>query len=44
MKKECGWKLRVLCMDNGSEFIAAEFVAYYADEGVQCHYSVPYSP
>jgi transposase InsO family protein len=35
---ECGRKLRVLRTDNGGEF-----ASYCADEGVQCHYSVPYS-
>jgi hypothetical protein len=29
--------------DNGGEFTAAEFALYYADEGVQRHYSAPYS-
>jgi transposase InsO family protein len=32
--KECGRKLKVLRTDNGGEFTAAEFTAYYADEGV----------
>jgi transposase InsO family protein len=41
---ECGCKLCVLRTDNGGEFTAAEFVSYYADEGVQRHYSAPYSP
>jgi hypothetical protein len=41
---ECGHKLCVLCTDNGGEFTAAEFASYCADEGVQRHYSVPYSP
>jgi transposase InsO family protein len=41
---ECGRKLRVLCTDNGGEFTAAEFASYCADEGVQHHYSTPYSP
>jgi transposase InsO family protein len=41
---ECGRKLRVLHTDNGGEFTAAEFMSYYADEGVQRHYSTPYSP
>jgi transposase InsO family protein len=41
---ECGRKLRVLRTDNGGEYTAAEFVSYYADEGVQRHYSAPYSP
>jgi transposase InsO family protein len=37
-------KLRMLRTDNGNEFTAAEFASYYADEGVQRHYSAPYSP
>jgi hypothetical protein len=41
---QCGRKLRVLRTDNGGEFTAAEFVSYCADEGVQHHYSTPYSP
>ena len=41
---ECGRKLRVLRTDNGGEFTAAEFASYCADEGVQRHYSAPYSP
>jgi transposase InsO family protein len=41
---ECGRKLRVLCIDNGGEFTVAEFASYCADEGVQRHYSAPYSP
>ena len=41
---ECGCKLRVLCTDNSDEFMTAEFVSYCADEGIQCHYSAPYSP
>jgi transposase InsO family protein len=36
---ESGRKLRVL-----SEFTAAEFGSYYADEGVQCHFSASYIP
>jgi hypothetical protein len=40
---ECSCKLRVLCTDNGCEFTAVEFSLYYADEGVQRHYSAPYS-
>ena len=41
MEKEYGRKLRVLRPDNGDEFMAAEFAAYYANEGIQCHYSTP---
>jgi transposase InsO family protein len=43
-KVECGCKLSVLHTDNGSEFVAAEFMSYCADEGIQRHYSAPYSP
>ncbi|EEC72737.1 hypothetical protein OsI_06355 [Oryza sativa Indica Group] len=41
---ECGRKLRVLRTDNGGEFTATEFASYYADEGIQRHYTAPYSP
>jgi transposase InsO family protein len=41
---ECGRKLRVLRIDNGGEFTAAEFTSYCVDGGVQRHYSAPYSP
>jgi transposase InsO family protein len=44
VEAECDRKLRVLRTDNGSEFTTAEFTSYYADEGVQCHYSTPYNP
>jgi transposase InsO family protein len=43
-KAECGRKLRVLRTNNGNEFTAAESTSYCADEGVQRHYSAPYSP
>jgi hypothetical protein len=39
----CGHKLCVLRTDNGSEFTAAQFASYCVDEGVQRHYSAPYS-
>jgi transposase InsO family protein len=42
-KVECGRKLRVLRTDNGGKFTAAEFASYYTDEGIQHHYSTPYS-
>jgi transposase InsO family protein len=44
VEAECGHKLRVLHTDNGGEFTTAEFTSYCADEGVQRHYSAPYSP
>jgi hypothetical protein len=34
----------VLCTDNGGEFTSTEFASYCADEGIQRHYSAPYSP
>jgi transposase InsO family protein len=34
----------VLRTNNGGKFTAAEFAAYCADEGIQRHYSAPYSP
>jgi transposase InsO family protein len=43
-EKECGRKLRVLRTDNGGEFIAAEFAAYCADEGITRYFSAPYTP
>jgi transposase InsO family protein len=41
---ECGRKLRVLRTDNGGEFTVSESASYCVDEGVQHHYSTPYSP
>jgi transposase InsO family protein len=41
---EVGRPLRVLRTDNGGEFTAKEFAAYCADEGVQRHFSAPYTP
>jgi transposase InsO family protein len=41
---ECGRKLCVLRTNNDSEFTTAEFTSYCTDEGVQRHYSAPYSP
>ena len=42
--QECSRKLRVLRTNNGGEFMATEFVAYCADEGIQRHFSAPYTP
>jgi transposase InsO family protein len=39
---KCGHKLSVLRTDNGGEFTVVEFTSYYADEGIQRHYSAPY--
>jgi hypothetical protein len=38
---ECGRKLWVLRTDNGDEFMATEFVAYCANEGIHRHFSAP---
>jgi transposase InsO family protein len=43
VEKESRFKLQVLHTDNDSEFTAVKFTAYYADEGIQCHYSASYS-
>jgi transposase InsO family protein len=43
-EKECDHKLLVLCTDNDGEFTAADFTAYYADEGIQRYFSSPYTP
>jgi transposase InsO family protein len=34
----------MLRINNGGEFMTTEFMSYYADEGVQHHYSASYSP
>jgi transposase InsO family protein len=41
---ECGQKLCMLHTDNSGEFTATEFASYCADQGIQRHYSAPYSP
>jgi transposase InsO family protein len=41
---ECGHKLHVLRTDNGDEFTSADYASYCADEGIERHYSTPYSP
>ena len=41
---ESGQKLRVLRTDRGGEFTSVEFAAYYTDQGVVRHHTVPYSP
>ena len=43
-EKRSGKKLRTLRTDNGREFTVAEFAAYCAEEGIQRHYSAPYTP
>jgi hypothetical protein len=34
----------VLRTDNDEELMVTEFMLYYADKRVQCHYSIPYTP
>jgi transposase InsO family protein len=43
-EKKSRQKLRALRTDNGREFTVAEFVAYCVEEGIERHYSAPYSP
>ena len=31
-------------MDRGGEFTLEEFAMYYADQGVVCHHTTPYTP
>lgn len=40
----CKLRVRVLRTDIGGEFTATEFAAYCVDEGIQHHFSPPYSP
>jgi len=42
-EKECDCKLRVLRTNNTDEFTAAEFAAHYTDEGIQRHFTTPYT-
>jgi len=44
VERETGKKLKVLRTDNGGEFTSVEFAEYCAGEGVQRHFSAPYSP
>jgi transposase InsO family protein len=44
MEKESGHELRVLHADNDNEFTITKFLASCADEGIQRHFSAPYSP
>ena len=44
VEKQSGKKLRTLRTDNGREFTVGEFTAYCTEEGIQRHYSAPYSP
>jgi transposase InsO family protein len=43
-EKESGHKLPMLHADNDNEFTIIEFPASCADEGIQRHFSAPYSP
>jgi transposase InsO family protein len=44
VETETGKKLRVLRTDRGGEFTLIEFGLYYAEQGVKCHLTAPYSP
>jgi transposase InsO family protein len=43
-EKECDRKHRMLHIGNGGKFTAAEFVVYCTNEGIQRHFSAPYTP
>jgi hypothetical protein len=40
-EKKSERKLRSLRTDNGRKFTVSEFMAYYAEEGIERHYSAP---
>jgi hypothetical protein len=44
VERETGKKLKVLHTDNGGEFTSVQFGEYCAGEGIQRHFSAPYSP
>jgi hypothetical protein len=44
VEKKSERKLRALRIDNGREFTIGEFTTYYVEEGIERHYSAPYSP
>jgi hypothetical protein len=44
VEHETDKKLKVLRTDNGGEFTSMQFGEYCAGEGIQRHYSAPYSP
>jgi len=44
VERETGKKLKVLRTDNGGEFTSVQFGEYCAGEGIQRHYSAPYTP
>jgi transposase InsO family protein len=44
VERECGKKLKVLRTDNGSEFTSVEFGEHCAGQGIQRHFSAPYTP
>ena len=41
---ESGKKLRVLRTDRGGEFTSVKFAMYCADQGMERHHTMPYSP
>ncbi|CAN6200243.1 unnamed protein product [Urochloa humidicola] len=43
-ENQSGCRLRVLRTDNGGEFTSAEFTRYCEEEGVERHFSAPYTP
>jgi transposase InsO family protein len=44
VERECGKKLKVLRTDNGGEFTSVQFGEHCAGEGIQRHFSAPYTP
>jgi hypothetical protein len=44
VENEIGHKIKVLCSDNGGEFMSKKFDAFFAECGFQRQTSAPYSP
>ncbi|CAI7862323.1 unnamed protein product [Closterium sp. NIES-54] len=43
-QRESGHKVKVICTDNGGEFIGADFEAVLKKKGIQHQLTVPYNP
>ncbi len=44
VENEIGHKIKVLCSDNGGEFVSKKFSAFLVECGIQRQTSAPYSP
>ena len=44
VENQIGKKIEVLRSDNGSKYVERDFVDFYASEGIQRDFTVPYTP